>query len=69
MSGVLLIEQRLGLLQIERVEASGEPAVDRSEQFAGLIPLVLIVWRPQSNSLMRDGQLANAARFVWKQCV
>ena len=34
-----LVEQGLGLLQIERVEAFGEPAVDRSEQIAGLIPL------------------------------
>ena len=36
LSGVQLIEQRLGLLQIERVEAFGEPAVDRREQIAGL---------------------------------
>ena len=33
------IEQRLGLFQIERVEAFGEPAVDRSEQMAGFFPL------------------------------
>jgi hypothetical protein len=32
-------EQRLGLFQIERVEAFGEPAVDRSEKLAGLIRL------------------------------
>jgi hypothetical protein len=37
-----LIEQRLGLLQIARVEALGEPVVDRSEKIAGLIPLALI---------------------------
>ena len=36
-----LIEQRLGLLQIERVEAFSEPAVDRSEKLAGLISLPL----------------------------
>jgi hypothetical protein len=29
------IGQRLGLLQIERVEAFGEPAVDRCEKIAG----------------------------------
>jgi len=34
LSGVQLVEQGLGLLQIERVEAFGEPAIDRSEQFA-----------------------------------
>ena len=37
-----LVEQRLRLLQIERVEALGEPAVDRSEKLASLIPLALI---------------------------
>src|SRR5271169_428537 len=34
LSGVQLIEQCLGLFQIERVEAFGEPAVDRSEKIA-----------------------------------
>ena len=29
-----LVEQRLGVFQIERVEAFGEPAVDRSEKIA-----------------------------------
>ena len=33
-----LAEQRLGLVQIERVEAFGEPAVDRCEKIAGLSP-------------------------------
>jgi hypothetical protein len=28
----------LSLLQVERVEASGEPAADRSEKIAGLVP-------------------------------
>jgi hypothetical protein len=28
----------LSLLQVERVEASGEPAADRSEKVAGLVP-------------------------------
>ena len=37
-----LVEQRLRLLQIERVEAFGEPAVDRSKQFARLLHLALI---------------------------
>ena len=37
-----LFEQRLGLFQIERVEAFGEPAVDRSEKITGLIALALI---------------------------
>src|ERR1700738_5353669 len=33
------VEQSLGLIQIERVEALGEPAVDRSENAASRIPL------------------------------
>ena len=45
-SGVQLIEQRLGLLQIERVEAFGEPAIHRREKLAGLIPLALIASEP-----------------------
>jgi hypothetical protein len=46
-SGVQLLEQRLRLLQIERVETFGEPAVDRSEQIEGLIPLALIAPEPR----------------------
>ena len=45
-SGVQLVEQRLGLLQVERVEAFGEPAEDRSQKFAGLVPLALITPEP-----------------------
>jgi len=37
-----LIEQRLGLFQIERVEAFGEPVVDRSEKLAGFVPPALL---------------------------
>ena len=37
-----LVEQRLRFLQIKRVEAFGEPAVDRSKQFASLLRLALI---------------------------
>ena len=42
-----LVEQGLSLLQIERVEALGEPAVDRCEQIASLIPLALITPEPR----------------------
>jgi hypothetical protein len=41
-SSCQLVEQRLSLLQIARVEPFGEPAVHRSEQVASLIPLALI---------------------------
>jgi len=47
LSGVQLVEQSLGLLQIERVEAFGEPAVDRSEEIVGLLPLALIAPEPR----------------------
>jgi len=42
-----LVEQRLGIFQIARVEAFGEPAIDRSEKIAGLIPLALIAPEPR----------------------
>jgi hypothetical protein len=42
MSSGKLVEQRLCLLQIARVKSLGEPAVDRSEKLARLIPLALI---------------------------
>jgi hypothetical protein len=45
-SGLQLIEQRLGLLQIERVETLGKPPIDRSEQFASLLWLTLIPQEP-----------------------
>ena len=34
-----LLEQRLGLFQIERIEAFGEPAIARSEQIQTFTPL------------------------------
>jgi hypothetical protein len=40
-SAVQLIEQCLGLLQVTRVEAFGEPTIDRSEQFPSLLRLAL----------------------------
>jgi hypothetical protein len=41
-SGAQLVEQRLGLLQIQRIEPLREPAVDRSQQFASLLRLALV---------------------------
>jgi hypothetical protein len=40
--GRQLLQQCLRLLQIERVEAFSEPAIDRCEQIARLIPLALV---------------------------
>jgi hypothetical protein len=42
LSCVLLVEQGLGLFQVERLEAFGEPAVDWREEIAGLPRLALI---------------------------
>jgi hypothetical protein len=42
-----LVEYRLGLFQVQRVKTLGEPAVDRSEKFSGLIPLPLIAPQPR----------------------
>src|SRR4029077_3966994 len=41
------VEQRLRILQITRVKPFREPAVDRSEQIAGLILLALIAPQPR----------------------
>jgi hypothetical protein len=38
---VQIDEQRLGLLQIDSVEAFGEPAADRSQEFASLLQFPL----------------------------
>ena len=40
------LQQRLGILQVKRVEALGEPAVDRREKVMGLWPLTLIAPQP-----------------------
>src|SRR5262249_44337637 len=40
------VEQRLGLPQVERIEAFGEPVVDRSEKFASLLPPALTAPEP-----------------------
>jgi len=37
-----LLEQRLRLLQVERVEALRKPAVNRRQQFASLLRLALV---------------------------
>ena len=42
-----LVEQRLGLLQIERVEAFGKLVLDWREKIAGLIPLALVAPEPR----------------------
>ena len=41
------LQQRLRLLQIARIEALGEPAVDRSEKFASSLPFSLITPEPR----------------------
>jgi hypothetical protein len=41
------VEQRLRLVQIARVEALGEPSVDRSKKVTGLITLALIAPDPR----------------------
>src|SRR5438477_6180725 len=38
-----LLQQGLGVLQVPRVEALGEPGVDRGEEGAGLVALALVL--------------------------
>jgi hypothetical protein len=47
---VQFVKESLSLFQIERVEAFGESAVDRSGKIAGLIPLALIAPEPRHAS-------------------
>jgi hypothetical protein len=42
-----IVEQHLGL--VERVEALGEPAIDRGEKIAGLLPFTLIAPEPRKS--------------------
>ncbi len=65
LSGVQLTEKSLGLLQIERVEALGEPAVDRSEQFASLLRLSLITPEPRHAALNR--YVRSGRRRFWER--
>ena len=46
-SGAQLVEKGLSFLQIDRVDALGEPAIDWSEKIAGLIPLALTALKPR----------------------
>jgi hypothetical protein len=64
-SGVQLIEQRLRLLQIARVEALSEPAVHRSEQFASLIPLALCT-KSQQGPVRLEAQASGCFGFALK---
>jgi hypothetical protein len=49
-----LLQQRLRLLQIERVEALREPPVHRSEQFASLLHLALVT--PEAGEACRSAE-------------
>ena len=42
LSGVQLMEQRFGLLQIERVEAICEPLIDLGDRASRFVPLPLV---------------------------
>ena len=42
-----LLQQRLGLLQVERFESVGEPAIDRGEKIMGLLMFALIASQPR----------------------
>src|SRR4029077_1549204 len=50
-----VVEQRLRVLQVARVEAFGEPGVDRGEEGAGLVALALTL--PEPRQAGRGAQL------------
>src|SRR5262245_17775746 len=57
-----LVEQRLGVLQVARVEAFGEPAVDRGEEIARFGALALIA--PEAREARRSAQLERAGALL-----
>jgi len=57
-----LVEQRLRLDQVARVEALGEPAVDRGEEVARLGALALVA--PQAREARRSAQLERASALL-----
>ena len=57
-----LIQERLRLFQIGRVETFGEPGVDRREQIAGFVALALV--QPQAGERGSDAQLMTNSRPV-----
>jgi hypothetical protein len=42
-----LVQQRLGLLQVQRIEALGEPAIDGGEKIMRLLPFTLFAPQPR----------------------
>ena len=58
-----LVKQRLRLFQIERVKPFGEPAVDRSEKLAGLIPLALM---RQSRAMLVAARSSQDFACCWR---
>jgi hypothetical protein len=54
LSVVRFVEQRLGRPQVKRLEALGEPVINRSEKIAGLLPSALLV--PQLRQAHRSTQ-------------
>src|SRR5262249_18719575 len=53
-----LVEQGLGLLQVERVEAFGEPAVDGGEEITGFGVLASVA--PEARKACRSTKLKQA---------
>jgi hypothetical protein len=51
-----LLQQLFGLLQVERVEALGEPAIDQGEKIAGLLPFTVIAPQPPMLVAARSSQ-------------
>ena len=57
-----LLEQRLGVDEVARVEAFGEPAVDRGEEVARFGALALIA--PEAREARRGAQLERAGALL-----
>src|SRR5215467_14354986 len=61
-----LVEQRLGLLQHRRVEAFGEPVVDRRQQIAGLDAFALIA--PEGSEASGGAEFPEFGTLLLRHC-
>jgi hypothetical protein len=61
-----LLQQRLRLLEVTRIEPFGKPAVDRSEQFASLLRLAL--GAPEPSHAHRGAEFPGFSLLLARDC-
>ena len=61
-----LTKQNLRVFQIERIEAFGEPAIDRSKKLASLIPFPLVA--PEPRHAHCCAEFPRLCLLLWERC-